>query len=91
MIRFFTLSFSLVCLVGCSTHRESGCCDSASVGGASAAASQPASGGGRTRESNAPALSGSPRKRGETVTDSTQESRVLGVEAVVGGDAELRR
>jgi hypothetical protein len=59
------------------------------VGGASAALSQPASGGGRTRESNA--LSGSPRKKGETVTDSTQESRVLGVEAVVGGDAELRR
>ncbi len=89
MKQLLILGSAVVLFVGCSTHRESGCCDSASVGGASAALSQPASGGGRTRESNA--LSGSPRKKGETVTDSTQESRVLGVEAVAGGDAELPR
>jgi hypothetical protein len=40
---------------------------------------------------DAPSGRAAPGRRGKTVTDVTQESRVLGVEAVVGGDAELRR
>jgi hypothetical protein len=76
-------------LAGCSTHRESGCCASASVAGAAPVDPQPARVGWGSREASV--ASGAPRRKGETVTDATQESRVLGVEAVVGGDAELRR
>ena len=73
-------------LTGCSTHRSGDCCSSAPVGQAGGAASGSAATAGRSRGADV-----KPQRKGETVTDLTQESRVLGVEAVVGGDAEIRR
>jgi hypothetical protein len=79
------LSVFLV-LSACGTHRDAGL---ELRSGAPTVASSSGSAVALGRRSTT--SSGTSRRKGETVTDSTQESRVLGVEAVVGGDAELRR
>lgn len=73
-------------LAGCATQRSGDCCATESVGQTGGVPVGAVATSGRSRGVGVKAV-----RKGETVTDLTQESRVLGVEAVVGGDAEIRR